>query len=209
MAFLRFATHPQVRISAEIPVPLWGLNDQGRLRAEIFACQPWLRQTTRLVSSGETKALETAAIVAAATGLLVEVRTNLHENDRSSTRFVPPSEFEQLADAFFAQPDISIQGWETATSAQARVKSVTADLLEDSDGDILVVAHGAVGTLLLCSLLGLPISRAEDQVGGDAAPGGGNYWTFNRTTRAIVHRWRPFDFITGELVEPPKSAQQH
>lgn len=155
--------------------------------------QPWLAKTTRLISSGETKALEAAAIVSVATGLPIEVRHDLHENDRSSTGFVPPDRFELLADAFFREPSRSVEGWETAAAAQARVRAATADLLEDGDGDILIVAHGAVGTLLLCDLLGEQIRRSEDQVGGEAAPGGGNYWTFDRSTRLVLHRWRPID----------------
>jgi broad specificity phosphatase PhoE len=193
VAFLRFVTHPQVRISAAIPVPRWGLSDAGRSRAEAMLKQPWLAHTTRLFSSGETKALETAAVVAAATGMPIEVRHDLHENDRSSTGFVPADEFEVLADAFFGHPNQSVKGWETSSAAQARVRSATADLLDDGDGDFLVVGHGAVGTLLLCHLLGIAISRTEDQVSGDAAPGGGNYWTFDRASAKIVHRWRPID----------------
>ena len=204
MGLLRFATHPQVRISAEIPVALWGLNDVGRSRAAAFAAQPWLSRTMRLISSGETKAIETAAIVAMATGLAIEVREDLYENDRSSTGFVPPDRFEVLADAFFAEPFASVEGWETASAAQARVKDATADLLEGvatgDDGDVLIVAHGAVGTLLLCDLLGAPISRTLDQNGGEAAPGGGNYWTLDRSTRTILHRWRAFD--TPENLSP-------
>jgi broad specificity phosphatase PhoE len=195
MGYLRFVTHPQVRISAEIPVPLWGLNDVGRSRAGVLAIQPWLSRTTRLISSGETKALETAAIIAIATGLLIEIRHDLHENDRSSTGFVPSERFEQLATAFFASPDQSIEGWETAATAQARVRAATSDLLQDGENDVLVVAHGAVGTLLLCDLLGKPISRAEDQVGGEAASGGGNFWTFDRSTATVLHRWRPVEAL--------------
>jgi broad specificity phosphatase PhoE len=193
MGLLRLATHPQVRISAEIPVPLWGLNDVGRSRAEVLASQPWLSRTTRLISSGETKALETAAFVALATGLLIEVRHDLHENDRSSAGFVPAERFEQLADAFFANPEQSVEGWETAVMAQARVKAATFDLFQDDENDVLIIAHGAVGTLLLCDLLATPITRAEDQVGGDAAPGGGNFWTFDRSAATVLHRWRPVE----------------
>lgn len=193
MGYLRFVTHPQVRISADIPVPLWGLSDVGRARAAALGSQPWLAHTTRLISSDETKALETAALVAMSTGLAIEVRHDLHENDRSSTGFVAPQRFEQLADSFFADPQTSIEGWETALAAQARVTAATRDLLADDDTDILIIAHGAVGTLLLCDLLGTPITRTEDQVGGDAAPGGGNYWTFDRSTATIVHRWRPIE----------------
>lgn len=193
MGYLRFATHPQVRISAEIPVPLWGLNEIGRSWALAFSSQPWLARTTRLVSSDETKALETAAIIASKTGLPIEIRHNLHENDRSSTGYVPQQRFEELADAFFADPFQSVEGWEPAAIAQQRVKAATADLLEDDGNDVLIVAHGAVGTLLLCDLLCVPISRVEDQIGREAVPGGGNFWTLDRSNRTVVHRWRAFE----------------
>ena len=205
MSVFRFLTHPQVRIDGEIPVPLWGLNDVGRARAALISQLPWISNTTRLVSSAETKAIETAAVVACATGLAIEVREQLHENDRSATGFVPPVRFEELADAFFAHPTDSIEGWETARAAQQRVCRATADLLTvdeeerqgedrgDSAGDILVIAHGAVGTLLLCDLLGIAISRTHDQIGNGAATGGGNYWAYDRRTRSVLHRWRAIE----------------
>lgn len=194
MAVLRYVTHPQVRVSADVPVTRWGLSDVGRRRAEAVAAQPWLAGTARLVSSAETKALETAAIVAAVTGLAIEVREAMHENDRSSTGFVPPPRFEQLADAFFAAPEISVEGWETSDAAQRRIVDAAADLVAPAaPGDLLVVGHGAVGTLLLCHLLDVPISRAEDQIGGDAAPGGGNVWAYDLERRVVLHRWRPAD----------------
>lgn len=196
MGHLRFATHPQVRITADIPVPLWGLNEVGRTRAAVLGTQPWLARTTRLIASDETKALETAAYVALSIGVAIEVRRGLRENDRSSTGYVPKERFEHLADAFFGAPFQSIQGWETAAAAQARVKAATADLLADDGSDVLIVAHGAVGTLLLCDLLGVPISRVEDQVGGQASPGGGNYWTLDRSNSTILHRWRSFEATT-------------
>ncbi len=165
----------------------------------MLARQPWIERTTRLVSSTETKALETAAIVAIASGLSIEVREGLHENDRSSTGFLPPDRFEVLANSFFRQPDRSIEGWETARAAQIRIKSATSDLLDDDEGDALIVGHGGVGTLLLCDLLGTEISRSVDpaangdQAGREAAPGGGNHWSFDRTTGIVLHRWRPID----------------
>lgn len=196
MAILRFVTHPQVRISADVPVPLWGLSETGRTRAVRFAAQPWVRNTMRIVSSAETKALETAAILAMAITVPVEVRDALHENDRSATGFVAPDRFEVMADAFFGSPDVSVAGWETSAGAQRRIVDATADLLTgppSNPGDIAVIAHGAVGTLLLCHLLQVPISRALDQTGGDAAPGGGNFWSFDLADRRVLHSWRPID----------------
>ncbi len=207
VAILRFVTHPQVRISTDIPVPSWGLSDAGRARATRFAEQPWLGRTNRIISSAETKALETAAILAMSISVPVEVRHALHENDRSSTGFVPPDRFEVLADAFFGSPQVSIEGWETSADAQRRIVQATADVLLGSPiespaespaeshagSDVVVVAHGAVGTLLLCHLLGVPISRSYDQVGGAAVPGGGNFWSFDLIEQRVMHRWQPID----------------
>lgn len=193
MALLRFLSHPQVRVSADVPVPRWGLTDQGRQRVAAVSTQPWLSSVTRLVSSDETKALETAAIIAGTTGLRIEVREDLHENDRSATGFVPPSRFEQLADAFFAEPDVSVEGWETSRDAQARVVQATADLLRSAGGDVVVSGHGGVGTLLLCHLLGAPISRIHDQNGATSAPGGGNHWAFDCGQERVLHGWRPIE----------------
>lgn len=180
-------------MSADIPVPRWGLTDEGRRRVTAVSTQPWLTSVGRLVSSDETKALETAAIIAAETGLSIEVRRGLRENDRSSTGFVRPIRFEQLADEFFAAPDRSVEGWETANDAQARVVEATDDLIAPSDGDVVISGHGGVGTLLLCHLLGVPISRDHDQNNPTAAPGGGNHWTFDCRTGRVVHGWQPIE----------------
>lgn len=197
MALLRFISHPQVRVSADIPVPRWGLTDAGRRRVAAVATQPWLNSVERLISSDETKALETAAIIAAEAGLPIEVRIGLRENDRSSTGFVPAWRFEQLADAFFAEPDTSVEGWETSLDAQTRVVNATSDLFASPGGDVLISGHGGVGTLLLCHLLGITISRDRDQNGPTSAPGGGNHWTFDCDTGQVLHGWRPIEELNS------------
>ena len=182
----RYLTHPQVQVDPLVPVPRWGLSAQGRARVEALAKAGWLADTARIVSSGETKALETAAILAAALGVAVEIREATHENDRAATGFLPPLEFEAVADAFFAQPAVSIRGWERAVDAQARiVREAEAVLAREGTGDLLFVGHGAVGTLLYCHYAGLPIDRAHDQ-----PPGGGHYFAIAREDRRVLHPWR-------------------
>jgi hypothetical protein len=62
-----------------------------------FAASPLLGRVGAIRSSGETKVIEAAGILAG--GLLQPVRidADLHENDRSATGFLP--EFERTADA--------------------------------------------------------------------------------------------------------------
>lgn len=188
MAKLFYLSHPEVAVDADTPVPRWGLTDIGRSRATKVAQTGWLDGAGRLVSSAETKAVEAASIIGSVLGLSNEIRAELAENDRSSTGFVPPDEFERLADQFFAEPDVSNLGWERAVDAQARVVAGTSDLLNDPDGsDVIVVGHGGVGTLLYCYLAGLPIDRAHDQ------PGQGCYFTVDLRSSKPIHPWRRFE----------------
>jgi broad specificity phosphatase PhoE len=189
MPIAYYITHPQVRIDANVPVPEWGLSDIGRARTSAMLDQPWVRSIRRIVSSGERKAIETAEILGRHLRLEVEVRERMHENDRSATGFLPPAEFEAVADQFFANPYSSIRGWERAIDAQHRILSEVDTVLGTDDAaDVAFVGHGGVGTLLLRSLGGREISREADQPAG-----GGNYFAYDIRARRVVHGWRPID----------------
>lgn len=177
MGFCVYLTHPEVAIDPAVPVPDWGLSDIGRQRAEKAASLPWAWNIRHVVSSGERKAIETAAIFAGPLGLAPTAIEAMHENDRSATGFLPPDEFERVADAFFADPDTSIRGWERARDAQRRIVEAVQSALQDiPDAEpVLLSGHGGVGTLLKCHLMGVPISRVHDQSGG------GHWYRFAKT----------------------------
>lgn len=181
-----YLTHPQVAIDPAVPVPDWGLSEIGRARARLAAAQGWAGRLTRVIASAERKAIETAELIAAPRGLTVEIRDKMHENDRSATGFLPPDEFERVADAFFAAPEDSVRGWERAIDAQARiVGEVEAALAGHAGGDVVFVGHGGVGTLLWCALAGAAIDRRHDQTGG-----GGCLFSFDIATRRVQGGWR-------------------
>ena len=113
------------------------------------------------------------------------------ENDRSSTEFLPPDEFERVADEFFKDPAQSVRDWETAAHAQRRIVDAVSNIVVRTAGarSIAIVSHGAVGTLLYCHLRGVPISREYDQ----PANGGGNFFSFPLPRGMPNHPWRPID----------------
>jgi broad specificity phosphatase PhoE len=171
------------------PVARWGLSTAGFARARRMLAQPWTDEVDRIVSSDEVKAVETAELLAECTGLPVEVRPGIGENDRTATGFLPPEEFDATADRFFAEPEASVRGWERAVDAQARVVAALADLLDpDDDRTTVVVGHGGVGTLWYCWLTGHAIDRRHDQ------PDQGHYFTVEVSTRQVRHAWRPIDY---------------
>jgi broad specificity phosphatase PhoE len=169
-------------------VERWSLSPAGLARARVLTEQPWVAEVERIVSSEETKAVQTAELLAERIGLSVEVRAGIGENDRSTTGFLPPEEFEATADRFFAEPGASVRGWERAVDAQSRIVAGLADLLEsDDERNTVVVGHGGVGTLWYCWLTGQAIDRRHDQ------PGQGHFFTVDVATGRVLHTWHPID----------------
>ncbi|MGI3171553.1 histidine phosphatase family protein [Pseudooceanicola sp. C21-150M6] len=190
MPLIRYLTHPQIVVDAAVPVPDWSLSPVGAARVAAIADAPIWQGTRQVISSGERKALETAGPIATCLGLPVTVRERMGENDRSSTGFLPPDEFELMANRFFGDPDISAEGWETARDAQSRILAEVLEVIEGPlSGDVLIVGHGGVGTLLWCALSGVPIDRAHDQGPG----GGGNWFAFDAVERRPFTGWLPME----------------
>ena len=138
-----------------------------------------------VVRSAETKAVETATPLAQALGCAMVVRERMGENDRSATGYLPPEAFETAAEAFFAAPETSYKGWETAASAQARITAAALQICSmQRQGDLAIVTHGAVGTLLYCALMREAISRQFDQ------PGQGHFWSAELPALLVTHGWQ-------------------
>lgn len=194
-----YVTHPQVKMDANVPVPLWGLSPLGRERALAFASRGMIPAGAMIFSSGETKAMELADILAAPLGAPVRSDHLMGENDRSATGFLPPDLFEETADRFFAEPELSTSGWERAIDAQRRIVGAVTTALASVPKGIPAVfcGHGAVGTLLKCHVGRRAIARSEDQ-SRHADRGGGNCFSFDLEAMRLGGEWTAMeDFAPG------------
>ena len=175
-----------------VPVPRWSLRPEGRARIDALVDGPpaWFAEVTALVTSDETKALEAAAPLGLALGLEPSVIAETGEIDRSSTGFVAEERHEDLRTRLFDQPDVSADGWERAIDAQRRVVGAIAPFWPPSDPGsatgLLLVGHGAVGTMLWCHLTGAGIDLRHDQ------PGQGHLWCVDLGDPGRSHPWRRF-----------------
>jgi broad specificity phosphatase PhoE len=185
-----YMSHPDVVVDPDVPVPAWPLSEQGLRRMAIAAKLSFVRRVGAIYSSDEKKALDGAHILGQASGLTPKIQPDLGENDRSSTGYLPQDQFLSHVHAFFAEPEKSVGGWESAVDAQARiVRAVKSIQNLEGAKDIVIVAHGGVGALLLTSLLGRPISMNQEQPGS----AGGNWYSFDAEQWALKSGWLPFE----------------
>jgi broad specificity phosphatase PhoE len=190
MPSLVFVTHPEVVIDPQVPVPDWPLNEVGRGRMERFAETLVNGAVTAVYASAERKARDGAGIVADRLGLPVAIDPDLGENDRSATGYIAPPEFWEVVAEFFGRPHESIRGWERAVDAQARiVEAVRRAAADETSGDIVVVSHGGVGSLLTDHLQKVAIGQGSRP----SHPGGGCYLVIDRNSLAISRDWRVID----------------
>lgn len=189
-----FITHPNVVIDPEVPVQRWPLSMLGRERMVAMLGQPWIQEVTAIYCSTEQKAIDGAQIIAGHLSLPFTQISELGENDRNSTGFLEPAEFERVADVFFSDPENSVRGWERAIDAQSRIVRCVETIAEtdNTTGAIAIVSHGAVGALLFCALSEQPISRKWDQ----PPTGGGNYFRCSLNPKHAEHWWKPIDAIS-------------
>ena len=189
--YIYFISHPDVEIDANIPVTRWGLSDKGRARFQSFLSESLIANITSVYCSDEQKAIDGAQMLADHLDLNYQIIAELGENDRSSTGYLVAEEFEHVANQFFANPDTSVRGWETANDAQQRIVQAVTEIgaCDQSDGSVAIISHGAVGTLLYCYLNNHRIDRRWDQPG----TGGGNMLKIELGAVISCTWWQPID----------------
>jgi broad specificity phosphatase PhoE len=109
-----------------------------------------------IVTSRESKANETGALVAERLHVTLEVADGLHEHMRERASWLPEQEFEQAVAAFFARPNELVFGEETAAQASARFDAAVQNVLARHPSEaVAIVAHGTVITLFLAQHAGV------------------------------------------------------
>ncbi|MCB8819078.1 histidine phosphatase family protein [Microvirga rosea] len=187
---LIFVTHPEVVIDPQVPVPEWPLSTIGRERMDVFAKALEGRPFSAIYASAEQKAKDGAAILASRLNLPVVIDPDLGENDRSATGYIAPPEFWEVVAEFFGRPHESIRGWERAIDAQERiVKAVRRAAADETSGDIVIVSHGGVGSLLTDHLQHVEIGRGSRP----SHPGGGCYLVIDRNSLTLRQDWRTIE----------------
>jgi broad specificity phosphatase PhoE len=134
-----FVRHATVELRLDRPASTWELDDGGRVAAEALARQ--LAPVPRVLSSPEPKAVATAAPLAAASAVEVEVDARLAEVARASN-LRDYGEHRVAVRAYLA--GAAVDGWERREDALERFRAAVAGV-----DDAAVVTHGTVLSLFL------------------------------------------------------------
>jgi broad specificity phosphatase PhoE len=154
--YLILVKHSLPEIQESSPAREWELSEEGRLRAGRLAERLIQYQPQVIISSKESKAVQTAGILSGKFNVKPQSVDGLHEHDRSSTPYLSRDDFENSVREFFANPDQLVFGNETANEAYQRFAQAVYSILESfPHKTIVVVAHGTVISLFVSRLTGM------------------------------------------------------
>jgi broad specificity phosphatase PhoE len=142
--------HAAPEVVPGVPSEKWELSARGRAQCEPLSERLAAYQPSRIVSSTEPKAAQTAQLVAERMNLPHETANDLFEHDRSNVPHMRSGEFISHVELFFREPDELVLGLETANEAEARFRTAVDDVLaRHASGNLAIVSHGTVIALFL------------------------------------------------------------
>jgi broad specificity phosphatase PhoE len=156
MPNLVFIRHSQTKPDPDMPSRLWPLTEEGRRRCALLALELIPYQLDVIVTSRETKAIQTGELAAQRLGIPCRAMVNLHEHERETAPyFGTQEEFPKAVNNFFSRPAELVFGEETALQAQERfagaIQSVLAAYPREN---IAIVTHGTVLSLFASQATG-------------------------------------------------------
>jgi broad specificity phosphatase PhoE len=150
MRRLHLIRHGPVRVGLGRPSSQWELAPGAREAVAALACKVRDAGIRRVVSSSETKAVQTARVLAEELGVPVESRPGLEEHHRLPEHRIPSDDaFRRAIAELFARPTEIVFGAESASMALERFHRAIHAIMAETGGDELVVSHGTVISLLV------------------------------------------------------------
>lgn len=151
MRKLILVRHSLPDIVPEIPANLWRLSREGRRRCKILAAKLAGHKPCLIVTSLESKALETGQLVASMLELPQAAAAGIHEHERRSVAFcADEAKFQASVVRMLEQPGQPVFGDETGDQAHQRFSQAIDSVIERyPQGNLAVVTHGTVLSLFV------------------------------------------------------------
>lgn len=150
MSQLIFIRHAESKRDDSVPANQWRLSQAGREACRPLADALTPYGLTKLVSSMEPKAIETARLTAGHLGIPSEIAAGLHEHDRSNVGYLGAGRFQDLVKDVLVKTDERVFGLETGAQARQRFTQAVEELVAANPDETLgLVSHGTVMSLFV------------------------------------------------------------
>ncbi len=120
----------------------WKLSEAGREQSLQMIDLMRGFDLTKIVSSDEPKAIETAKIIADGLAIESDIGTDLHEHDRNNVPHMRTPEFISAMAQLFKEPQRLVLGSETGRAAGDRIARAIDDVVEGASTNLAIVTHG-------------------------------------------------------------------
>ncbi len=144
-----FIRHAETKIDPDVPSYQWTLTETAYQACKDLARELQTLNLKCIVTSKEFKAKETGRVIAEVLHLPYEELEHLHEHQRKYVPFMDAKTFQQILQAFFANPDKLIWGQETANQALQRFDQAVKDVLRQYPQPFAIVTHASVLSLFI------------------------------------------------------------
>lgn len=142
--------HSKTKRDPRVPIALWGLSEKGIEAANKLSSDRKIQKLDILYTSLQTKALETAVILAKPNALPIKTNDGLTESTSYTNKFIPdPAIYELTLKDYYAGKIQRINGGETLQEALDRFNSAIESIVKENKDKkrIGIVSHGHILTL--------------------------------------------------------------
>ncbi len=140
-----FIRHSKTQATPDIPITLWNLTEEGTQKAKALATNPITKNLDVIYASLQTKALETALILAKPNNIPIKTNPDLTEVTSFTREFLGDSYKQAVADLYSGKISRIAHG-ETASEALSRFEDALNEVAESENTkeNIGIVSHGNI-----------------------------------------------------------------
>ena len=141
-----FIRHSKTKVESDKPIALWGLADEGIMKAQVLSNDEAIKRLDIVYSSLQTKAIETMLYLAKPNTLPMRTHPDLAEITSFSNKFYIGEEYTSQIERYYERKLDRIAGGETIEEALGRfVAALEAIISQETQAkNIGIVTHGYI-----------------------------------------------------------------
>lgn len=144
---ITFIRHSKTKVDPRLPPPLWGLSEEGIELAKKLGTRDVIKRISLFYSSLQTKALETAILLAKPDAIPIKTDDRLTEVTSFTNKFIPEIKvYEKSVKDYYSGAIERINEGETIQEALDRFDKAIESIVEtnNKEENIGIVSHGNI-----------------------------------------------------------------